>query len=110
MGLRGRSTKPPEVEESSEEGGLSLTDTGRRKMGKETLALRRGQLELKRVQLELDDRDKARDDRRATIRTIFAGIALILALGVVTAALYFGREFDFSGFGFHAATSQVPGN
>jgi hypothetical protein len=60
--------------------------------------------------LDVDDHDKARDDRRATIRTILlwvtAFVGTVLALLVIGLAIYYGRSFDFSGFGFNASTTN----
>ena len=61
--------------------------------------------------LEIADRDKARDDRRATVRTILLWstgfVGTVGALVLLGLAIYYRADFHFSGFGINAGTTQT---
>jgi len=112
----------PEIDPKIEE-NISEEERTSRKMGKATLALETKKLELKtrlaekkleadteirKKQIEAENEDKKRDDRRALIRTIGMVIATLVALGLFGLAFYFGRNFDLTGFGFHATAGVAP--
>ena len=75
-----------------------------RPMGKGTLMLESKKLELEEKKLELAAIDRARDDRRAFVRTVFMGASSIIALILIGFALYWNRAFVFKGFGIEATT------
>lgn len=75
-----------------------------RPMGKSTLAVEKEKLLLEKRKMELAAEDKARDDRRAMVRQILMTLTLIVAMGLIGAALFWGRAFVFSGFGIEAKT------
>lgn len=97
----------------------------RRPMGKGTLTVRQKQIakeiEEKRIaaaverdrlalevrKLDLADRDGARDDRRALLRTGLSGLAVLVALGLVGLAIAWDRGLSFHGFGFEATTKGM---
>jgi fatty acid desaturase len=79
-----------------------------RPMGKSTLAVEKQKLLLEQRKIELAAEDRARDDRRAMVRQILAVVALLAALALVGAALYWGRAFSFSGLGIEATTGHAP--
>lgn len=87
-------------------------DDKHRPMGKGTLSLETKKLELEEKRLEMAALDKARDDKRAFVKTVFLGISTILALLLIGGALYWNRAFVFKGFGIEATTGshahQVP--
>ena len=79
-------------------------DDKNRPMGKGTLTLETKRLELEAKRLEMAALDKARDDKRAYVRTIFMGVASIISLLLIGFALYWNRAFVFKGFGIEATT------
>lgn len=67
--------------------------------------------DLARVRLEIEDRDRARDDRRATIRTVLLWstgfVGTVGALVLLGLAIYYRADFHFSGFGINAGTAKT---
>jgi hypothetical protein len=63
--------------------------------------------ELEKAKLAVADRDGERDDRRSTVRIVLAGVAVLVALGLVALGLAWGRDLSFSGFGFNATTGDA---
>lgn len=77
-----------------------------RPMGRGTLTLETKRLEIEEKKIELAALDKARDDKRAFVRTVFMGAATIIILLLIGSALYWNRAFVFKGFGIEAATGS----
>lgn len=87
------------------------TDPGHRRdrpTGKNTLAVEKQKLLLEQRRIELAAEDRARDDRRAMVRQVIAAVVVIVAFGLIGAALYWGRSFSFSGLGIEAQTGRAP--
>lgn len=78
-----------------------------RPMGKGTLSLEKQRLLLEQRRLELAAEDRARDDRRAMARQLIAAAVVVVALGLIGAALYWGRSLSFSGLGIEAQTGRA---
>jgi hypothetical protein len=75
--------------------------------------LERERLRLESKKIEGEGQDKARDDRRALVNTILRGVAVVIALvvisGVTIVAFHYGQKFSFSGFGFNLkAGDEAP--
>lgn len=85
-----------------------MSEEQSRKTGKNTLTLETKKLELEEKKLELAAADRARDDRRALVRTLLSGTAVLLALLLLGFALYWNRAFVFKGFGIEATTGSHP--
>ena len=85
-----------------------MSEDTTRKTAKNTLTLETKKLELEEKKLELAAADRARDDRRALVRTVLGGSAVILSLVLLGFALYWNRAFVFKGFGIEATTGSHP--
>ena len=79
-------------------------------MGKSTLAVEKEKLLLEKRKIELAAEDKARDDKRAMLRQIMMTLTVLAAMGLIGAALFWGRTFVFSGFGIEAKTGAAHGH
>jgi hypothetical protein len=78
---------------------------------KQELALEAKRIDNESKKIDADDHDKARDDRRSTIKTVLLWITGITGtvgtLILIGFALYYNRAFVFSGFGIEASTHDV---